>query len=223
MTNRPRRRSSEDYRRPALALDLDPATAAGPSPAPTLPAEPPLTREATIAADIEALLALRPTTGWTPLERREVEALAARMAERRDLNAYLDANGLTFTGRDGREITRPQVAHRKAAELAINRARAALGLNTSVGEARRQGRAQAAAGDQYGRRADDSWSPLLAYALDCGELLARPENHDYATEQALYERLCQAGEIEIDGTPKRGGVLWLDQIKAGMKVDPTEA
>jgi hypothetical protein len=175
-------------------------------------------REAALEADYRGLLAMRPAGGWSAIERRQVRALAERMAELAAINRQIEDEGLTVPGRGGRPVAHPLISVRKATELAIKRARTDLGLNISVGESRRQGRAQAAAGDEYGRRPDGSWSPLLAYALDRDELLARPESHDYAPEQALYERLCHAGEIEVDGTPKRGGVLWLDQVKAGMNV-----
>lgn len=204
---------------PAAASPVEPATA---EPA----GQPPLgaidDREAALEADFAALLALRPAGGWSTIERRQVRALAERMSELAAINRQIEDDGLLVTGRGGRPAAHPLISVRKATELAIKRARTDLGLNISVGESRRQGRAQAAAGDEYGRRPDGSWLPLLAYALDRGEFLARPEHHDPAPERALHERLCQAGEIEIDGTPRHGGVLWRDQIRAGMNVAPRE-
>lgn len=166
-------------------------------------------------ADTESLLALRTGTGWTPAERRELDALARRMAELREINRRLDSEGLIVVTMTGRVLNNPLAAARTAAERAIRRARTDLGLNVSIGEARRQGGRQAEAGGEYGQLGDGSWTPTLAFALDADELRARPEGHDFAAEQALYWKLCEAGEITPDGEPIPGGLLWRDMQRNG--------
>lgn len=162
-------------------------------------------REAALEADFAALLALRPAGGWSTIERRQVRALAERMAELAAINRQIEDDGLMVPGRGGRLAAHPLISVRKATELAIKRARTDLGLNISVGESRRQGRAQAAAGDEYGLMPDGSISAVLSFAMDFDQLLARPESHDLQAEEALHQKLFEAGELDAEGRPIEGG------------------
>jgi hypothetical protein len=165
-------------------------------------------REQAVAADYAALLAHRRAGGWSDLERRQLLALAGRMFELRAINLQLEAEGLTVPGRAGRPAAHPLLSVRKATELAIKRERTALGLNVSIGEARRQGRALAADGDEFGIAPDGGFTQLLAFALDPDALLARPEGHDYEPEELLHHRLIEAGQADARGGLTPGGRLW---------------
>jgi hypothetical protein len=180
-----------------------PAAAAG-QPAPDAPPD----RETAVAADFAALLAHRRAGGWSDLERRQLRALAERMFELAAINRTLEAEGLTVPGRGGRPAAHPLLSVRKATELAIKRERTALGLNVAVGEARRQGRALAADGDEFGIAPDGGFTQLLAFALDPDALLARPEGHNYETEELLHHRLIEAGQADARGGLTPGGRLW---------------
>ncbi|MCC8432108.1 P27 family phage terminase small subunit [Reyranella aquatilis] len=167
------------------------------------------------------MLALRPAGGWSAIERRQVRALAERMAELRAINRTIEAEGLMVPGRGGRLAAHPLISVRKATELAIKRARTDLGLNISVGESRRQGRAQAAAGDEFGIMSDGSISAVLAFAMDPDCLLARPDGHTFEGEELLHARLCEAGELDTDGDPIEGGRVYAAANRAApMRQSP---
>ncbi len=197
-----------------------------PSPIPRLPHH--LAADPRSRAEYRAVLAMRPAGQFSSLEIGQVHDLIDRMREVREIARRLAHEGLTVLGPNGRTLANPLVVARQAAETSIRRARAELGLTVSIGEARRHGRRMAEGGDDLGLRPDGLPTPMRVYALDSHELLTRPVNHDYAAERDLRarlhsaEHLCQAGEIEIDGIPKRGGVLWLDQVKGGMKFESGE-
>ena len=153
-----------------------------------------LAAEPACKADYAALLALRRPGQWSALDIGTIQDLVARMHELRGINDRLGIEGLTVSNLAGRTTAHPLLAARKAAEGAIRRGRAGLGIGTTIGEARRHGRHLAAGGDDLGILPDGSWTMLRAFAFDVDGLCARPEDHDPAEEIALRARLIAAGE-----------------------------